>query len=880
MRRRSITIICAVTCLAFGAATVTAMERPTAEQIEHYRADGTLADRAAAARATGNHLVSPHLVRRLDVDKEVKVELVADPKRLPSLGRQRVFALLIGFSDYPGLNPKAEIHRRLFNEGPIHERPYESLRDYYLRSSYGLLELTGSTLGWYRTAYPQSSVQQTTDGREALIREAIDHFDAQGHDFSRYDNDGDGAIDYFLVFYAGPHQEWGDFWWGYQQTYQDSSTTVDGLRLGAYSWQWESWEVGGTFAAGVAIHETGHALGLPDYYDYDDEIGPPGGLGGLDMMDSGWGDHNAFSKFLLGWVDPLVVNEGLQSILLNPSSESRDAVILMHGDPVDDPFCEYFIAQVRKREGNDADYPSNGLLIWHIDARTDGDGRFLFDNSYTEHKLIRLMEADGLEEIEQFFGAGAGDFWVPGDVFSTVTTPSSLRYDGSPTNLSVDHIERVGFAVRFDADLGSGCGIFAEVADPMRGWPRISIPLGAAVTFANCDGTAPFEWRFSDGSTGTGTVAGPAFVAEGNYSWELESTLGDASLSRRGELMICSDLRCYQWRPEAAMEGRRLQHSAVVLADGRVLVVGGGPPPEVFDPTTGQWSAATPSNGVFGFASAQLLDDGRVLVTGSTPGDSVNAEVYDPMSDQWTIAGRMNVDRVMHSSVRLADGRVLVAGGYIGDADAVQSEIWDPATGSWTLAGGTGIEEVPGLVLLDNGEVFLVGSRHTRIFNPARGEWRRMPDLWFEHRFGATVRLVDDRVMVIGGEGARETEIFDPILDLWRAGPSLNGIRAVPSAAVLPGGHVVVTGGADGLWRVGSRVEVFDPDNESWTEARSMADSRLAHTISVLHDGALFVTGGTISVLEEPYRGQLTAERFLSPAQAKPARKPSGRVTP
>jgi len=53
----------------------------------------------------------------------------------------------------------------------------------------------------------------------------------------------------------------------------------------------------------VVIHETGHALGLPDYYDYDDKVGPRGGVGGLDMMDNNWGDHNPFSKWLLGWLE-------------------------------------------------------------------------------------------------------------------------------------------------------------------------------------------------------------------------------------------------------------------------------------------------------------------------------------------------------------------------------------------------------------------------------------------------------------------------------------------------------------------------------------------------------------------------------------------------
>ncbi len=881
MRHRSIAIICAMMCLASCAAVVSAMERPSAEQLERYRSDGTLADRAAAARRYGNHQVSPELAVRLLGSQDAKRQgSTADTKRLPSVGEQRVFALLIGFSDYPGRNPVGEIDRRLFGAGPLSEYPYESLRDYYRRSSFGLLELGGATLGWYTAPYGQSAVQQTDEGREALIREVIDYYDSQGHDFAQYDNDGDGRIDYFLVFYAGPHQEWGDFWWGYQRDFEDMSYEVDGLRLGAYSWQWEAWDVGGPFSARVAIHETGHALGLPDYYDYDDEIGPVGGLGGLDMMDNNWGDHNPFSKYLLGWIEPTVVNEGVSELSLRPSSSSGDAVVLMHGDPVDDPLGEYFVAQFRWRTGNDTGYPSDGLLIWHVDARVDVDGRFLYDNSYTDHKLIRLMEADGLEEIEQNLGADAGDFYTPGDVFSPLSVPNSNRYDGTPTNLFLSEIARPPGLMNFDVDLGSGCGIYSNTAGPVTAWPGIEAPFRAELELGNCTQTPHVEWTFGDGSTGSGAIGDHAFYDEGTSSWALMAVLGDASLSREGEVLVCNDPRCFLWRPVSRMRGPRLQHSAMELDDGRVLVVGGGVPPEIFEPGPGQWLTIDPGSGAFDFASAQRLSNGRVLVTGSAPGDPVNAEIYDPNTATWSVTGRMIHDRVMHSSIMLADGRVLIAGGIFNGTDVAMSEVYDPATGSWTSVGRAGLEEVPGLALLPDNEVLLVGKKLTRVFNPVTDEWRRISDMINEHKWGATVGLADGRVMVVGGEATDTVEIFDPDLNLWRPGPSLNGIRAVPSAVVLPSGHVVVTGGADRSWRIGPTVEIFDPATNVWTEIQPMAEPRLAHTMTVLDDGSVLVTGGTISVMEEPYEGQVTAERFLMPVQTEPARDATGQLSP
>ena len=110
------------------------------------------------------------------------------------------------------------------------------------------------------------------------------------------------------------------------------------------------------------------------------------------------------------------------------------------------------MVQYRNREGNDRDFPTDGLLIWHVDARLDAGGfNFLYDNSYTDHKLVRLMEADGLEQIERVGWANAGDYYKAGSSLGPATTPDSDRYDVVPTNLLVDGISAAGPAMSFTA---------------------------------------------------------------------------------------------------------------------------------------------------------------------------------------------------------------------------------------------------------------------------------------------------------------------------------------------------------------------------------------------------------------------------------------------
>ncbi len=435
--------------------TVFGVAPPDKDELVTLRKDGVLAERIEFGRFLGCYEIHPDLIARkqaqLSALKEGSAfDIKSFPYKtgLPSHGNPKVFALLIDFPDYPHTNDYSVFNTKLFGYGVADDKPYESLREYYRRSSYGVLDIQGHVFPWYR-AKNDRVYYHKAGGVNELIKEAINSFNST-HDFSVYDNNGDGVIDFFMVFWSGPDTGWLTLWWAWCDMgggfFKDDMYTVDGKRLSVFSWQWEGRPVGSTFKPKVVIHETGHGLGLPDYYDYDDAIGPMGGVGGLDMMDANMGDHNAFSKWLLDWVSPTVIGSGSvlnmpYSHLLRPSSTFKDCAVIMPGLQMDDIFSEYFIVQNRSpldADTNDHFFPTDGLLIWHVDARLNSEGtNFYYNNSFTSHKLLRLMEADGLEQIEQNKSGDKGDFYSANQYFTHESIPDSRNYAGNRTGVCV-----------------------------------------------------------------------------------------------------------------------------------------------------------------------------------------------------------------------------------------------------------------------------------------------------------------------------------------------------------------------------------------------------------------------------------------------------------
>ncbi|HEV8403099.1 MAG TPA: kelch repeat-containing protein [Candidatus Limnocylindrales bacterium] len=174
-----------------------------------------------------------------------------------------------------------------------------------------------------------------------------------------------------------------------------------------------------------------------------------------------------------------------------------------------------------------------------------------------------------------------------------------------------------------------------------------------------------------------------------------------------------------------SMSTIRDQHTATLLEDGRVLVLGGGGEGyapvafgDLYDPATGTFSKTGSMKVPRWLQVATLLNDGRVLVTGGrSPNDSVyaSAEIFDPAAGRFSSTDTMDDGRQQHTATLLQDGRVLVAGGYWSNGQnwrvLASTEVYDPSTGKFGPAGSMGTpREGHTATLLDDGRVLIAGG--------------------------------------------------------------------------------------------------------------------------------------------------------------------------
>jgi M6 family metalloprotease-like protein len=365
---------------------------------------------------------------------------------LPSKGNVKGLVLAIDFSDYPSMGDLVSLAdlQTVFN-GTSESLPYESVKSYYAISSMNALNLSFDIYGFYRADY--SSGHYAADYEEGnpasdLVVEVLDYYDSI-IDYTHYDANKDGYLDALYIIYTAPVSfDYGsDLWWAYMDVcvYYDQ---FDGMEPYYYVFSGTEFfdDGSGDLDARTVIHETGHLLGLDDYYDYDDtDRYNSGGLGGFDMMDNTLGDMNPFSKLLLGWITPTVVT-GNGTFRL-PKYVETGEVLLVIPEWRGTIFDEYLLICNYSPEGlYEADkwdlFWTEGVIIYHVDARI-GNGFdensaywtiFNYNNTDSVHKLIKIIEADEDGDIDRYALAENSDLFQAGDILGETVYPNYAWY--------------------------------------------------------------------------------------------------------------------------------------------------------------------------------------------------------------------------------------------------------------------------------------------------------------------------------------------------------------------------------------------------------------------------------------------------------------------
>jgi Galactose oxidase, central domain len=331
----------------------------------------------------------------------------------------------------------------------------------------------------------------------------------------------------------------------------------------------------------------------------------------------------------------------------------------------------------------------------------------------------------------------------------------------------------------------------------------------------------------------------------------------------------------------------RIHHTATLLYDGTVLIVGGhlniplrshtvGPSDglgttELFDPSTGTFTSSANMITPRGEHTATLLADGRVLIAGGIDrqGRSLaSAEIYDPSTAIFTATGSMSISRAGHTATLLNSGRVLIAGGYTGGyglgSPLAGAELYDPTTGAFTATGDmTVAQATPKAILLPDGKVFIApGDDETdperaELFDPDSGTFSRTG--WVYPRVfpygccagvaGAVGLLANGKVLVTlqpaeGEFKSHNTALYDVSAGILVAAADLMYEVYSPAGTVLSDGTALVSGGIGSCPPAFASAEIYDAAHDRVSVTGNMITDRIFHTTTLLYDGRVLIAGG------------------------------------
>ncbi len=272
-----------------------------------------------------------------------------------------------------------------------------SIHDFYVDNTMGQTDFYFDVFGPVTVSgtyadYGADKQSEVTDycgepAADALMEAVRILAEEKGSDiFNPYDNDGDGWVDAVFMYYAGHNQAEGgpeDSIWPHEWTVDShdyffgthySEEVYGNVRFGTYSCSSELKGGSGVNMCGIgtAVHEFGHALGLPDFYDTNNNKYGDGKCGGLYIFspmcsgsyNNGGRTPSCFTmeeRVMMGWAADFEPMPASGAITIPALSTYNTAYKEETANP-----GEYFVFECRNGRGWDREVPT-GMVVYHVD---------------------------------------------------------------------------------------------------------------------------------------------------------------------------------------------------------------------------------------------------------------------------------------------------------------------------------------------------------------------------------------------------------------------------------------------------------------------------------------------------------------------------------
>lgn len=297
----------------------------------------------------------------------------------------------------------------------------------------------------------------------------------------------------------------------------------------------------------------------------------------------------------------------------------------------------------------------------------------------------------------------------------------------------------------------------------------------------------------------------------------------------------------------------RAYHTATLMTNGKVLIAGGvdnsNTPlasAELFDPDTGKFTSTGSMATARAFHTATLLTNGKVLISGGNANGDLaagsplsSAEIYDPVTGLFTHAAALTVARYYHTASMLPNGKVLLAGGIgVGGAKLPDAELYDPGTDTFTATGSMLVDAT-----LDTGRwlhsATLLGNGTVLTAGGDMGTHAALTGyLNTGQLYAPAAGTYSDIIRFLD---APTNTVVDPASVF--ADP-----RGAHSAATRADGLVLFDGGIGGNTPGGATflasAELYHPAGTNFSATGSMHAARANHTSTILPNGKILVLGG------------------------------------